>query len=215
MPSQSLARLIFGQDLLGSEELVGFAVRHGLLMPGHDDPEVPEAFLEAGKREPGAFMAILGSSSMVDGSPLTLCTLRARLGMDPEFSEPCFYNQDWYLKEAFANQAELERRWYLLRKKVRDDSRGLAPMVLAERLKGGYHLPSALLCAYAFFAHWFNRGGEMLWESDYVWCSDQDHQGDQIYVGRYSDPSGVNKNGFSVHRHLSIRNSYGMVECSF
>ena len=31
----------------------------------------------------------------------------------------------------------------------------------------------------------------------------------RIYVGRYFDPLGISKNGFSVHRQLRIRNNYG------
>ena len=33
---------------------------------------------------------------------------------------------------------------------------------------------------------------------------------DQIYVGRYIDPIKINKNGFSIHRHLKIKNNYGI-----
>ena len=48
-----------------------------------------------------------------------------------------------------------------------------------------------------------------LWNYDYVWCKDRDNTGDQIYVGRYTDPDGINADGFEIHRHLSIKKSYG------
>ena len=49
----------------------------------------------------------------------------------------------------------------------------------------------------------------MLWRHDFIWCDDSDHNGDRIYTGRYIDPNGINKNGFNIHRHLSIRPCYG------
>lgn len=51
----------------------------------------------------------------------------------------------------------------------------------------------------------------MLWKHDFVWCSDMDHNGDRIYVGKYHDISGVNKNGFSIHRHLALRECYASI----
>ena len=47
--------------------------------------------------------------------------------------------------------------------------------------------------------------------NDYVWCSDVDDKGDQIYVGRYTDASGLNADGFEIHRHLRIKQNYGVV----
>ena len=70
--------------------------------------------------------------------------------------------------------------------------------------------PTAILCAYTFFVYYFLTG-EHLWYHDFVWCSDADHNGDRIYVGKYHDVDGVNKNGFSVHRHLALRNCYAAV----
>jgi len=58
--------------------------------------------------------------------------------------------------------------------------------------------------------YYFHTQGGLLWKSDFIWCSDKDKNGDQIYVGRYRDPLGVNKNGFNIHRHLKIRNYYGL-----
>jgi hypothetical protein len=71
--------------------------------------------------------------------------------------------------------------------------------------------PSAILCVYAFFAYYCSYG-EMLWHNDFVWCLDTDHNGDRIYVGKYHDVDGVNKNGFSIHRHLSLRSCYASVD---
>lgn len=53
--------------------------------------------------------------------------------------------------------------------------------------------------------------GEKLWDNDYIWCSDTYNNGDQIYVGRYTDLSGLNADGFEIHRHLKIKNNYGVI----
>ena len=208
MPNLADARAVFGGDLLGPEEIRDISARSGWTRGSLETPRVPEMILEAGRREPGAYLLLLGPASMNDGSPVTLRALRDWFGMDPAESEPCFYNQDWYLKEAFATEVRVEPDWHLLRKSVVPGSRGLDP----DRVGVGI-LPSAVLCAYAFFSRCLHLGGERLWEHDYVWCSDLDHQGDRIYVGRYTDRAGINKNGFSIHRHLRIRENYGVINC--
>ena len=101
----------------------------------------------------------------------------------------------------------MEDGWFLIRKNVYEDSRAVQP---AELMKE-YAFPSAIRCTYAFFAAWFTAGIR-LWEHDFVWCSDTDHNGDRIYVGKYHDIDGVNKNGFSIHRHLALRPCYGCID---
>ena len=141
-----------------------------------------------------------------EGAPLNILSFRERFGTDPEKSEPCLYNQDWYLKEDFILKS-LEPRWYLLKKDVIEASRAVQPENL---LKADMLFPSAILCVYSFFAYYFAYG-KHLWYHDFVWCSDLDHNGDRIYVGKYHDIDGVNKNGFSIHRHLSLRPCYGSI----
>ena len=51
----------------------------------------------------------------------------------------------------------------------------------------------------------------MFMEKYFIWCNDVDANGDRIYVGRYFDPLGISKNGFSVHRQLRIKNNYGCI----
>jgi hypothetical protein len=212
MPALDLALDLFGGDLLGPDRIAWVAARMGILPPGRELPAIPEACLQAARDAPDTYLLFPGTGLMADGSPLTLKALRARLGCDPAAAEPCFYNQDWYLGEAFAGEASLRCQWYLLRKEVRPGSRGKDPDRDWDPQSGPGRLPSALLCAYAFFAYYLAQEERCLWEHDYVWCSDLDHLGDRIYVGRYRDPSGVNKNGFSVHRHLRIREGYGIVD---
>lgn len=139
---------------------------------------------------------------------ITLNQLREAFGTDPEAGEPCFYNQDWYLKEDFATKTETDGEWHVLAKRVREDWRAKRPEDIENELTANEQLPSAVTAAFVFFAYWHKTGGEMLWAHDFLWCSDRDHNGDRIYVGRYEDPDGVNKNGFNIHRHLALRPAY-------
>jgi len=135
---------------------------------------------------------------------ITLTGLREKFGTDP-VREPCMYNQDWYLKEDFANTPP-DGKWHLLRKEVLEELRAKRP----EDIESSFTeeiFPSAISTALTFFA-WHALTGEVLWKHDFLWCSDRDHNGDRIYVGRYEDPTCVNKNGFNVHRHLSLRPAY-------
>ena len=55
------------------------------------------------------------------------------------------------------------------------------------------------------------KNGFMLFENDYVWTSDKDVNGDIIYVAKYKDLLCVVKNGFEIHRHLSLKNNYSTI----
>lgn len=136
---------------------------------------------------------------------LTIDQFREEFGVDPAH-EPCMYNQDWYLKEDFASKALLDGAWHLIRKEVLSDARAKRPEEIEISLSHE-QFSSAVTYTFTFFAWWLLRK-EILWKHDFLWCSDRDHNGDRIYVGRYEDPAGVNKNGFNIHRHLALRPSY-------
>ena len=152
------------------------------------------------------YLLVLGMPT-INGVDITLRHLRDIFGIDPEQQEPCFYNQDWYLNETFLDR-QLESRWYLLKKEVFEASRAVMPQELLEK---EISFPSAILCAYTFFAYYLYYH-KPLWVHDFIWCSDLDHNGDRIYVGKYHDIDGVNKNGFSIHRHLALRPCYAAVD---
>jgi hypothetical protein len=95
----------------------------------------------------------------------------------------------------------------LIKKEVFDSSRAVMPGDLTQQ---GLNFPPAILCGYTFFAYYYSCN-EYLWWHDFVWCCDTDHNGDRIYVGKYHDIDGVNKNGFSIHRHLALRPCYGSI----
>lgn len=173
-------------------------------------PPVPfsDDLLRKSRRD---FILIFGASKDVGGRKITLCNLRLIFGIDPAKSEPCFYNQDWYLKEKFVSGTVLKDKWYLISKKVMSASRGVEPKIALSRLPKKALFPSAILMAFTFFANYFANKRDILWGHDFIWCSDTDHNGDRIYTGRYIDSSGINKNGFNIHRHLSIRPCYGAI----
>ena len=191
-------------NFIGPDELAFIADKMGILVP-QTYPIIQFSPKELDEKSED-YILILGLTKMKDGLPLTITTLRNYFGVDPKISEPCFYNQDWYVKEDFVN-ITLVQKWYLLRKKVFEKSRAIQPEKL---LKTDINFPSAILCAYTFFAYYFVNM-EYLWSYDYIWCNDMDHSGDRIYVGRYIDIEGINKNGFSIHRHLSLRKCYGAI----
>ena len=168
-------------------------------------PEIPFTEEELKAKE-NDYILVFGTSVFNDGAPVTIRNLKKRFGKDPAISEPCFYNQDWYLNESFLD-TKLENRWYLLKKDVFESSRAELPDKLSKEIS----FPSAVLCAYTFFAYYLYYK-QPLWYHDFVWCCDLDHNGDRIYVGKYHDIDGVNKNGFSVHRHLALRPCYAAVD---
>lgn len=170
-----------------------------------DIPEVPYSSQELMNKKNDYYL-ILGVDTLKDGSKVTIRNLRNIFGIDPKIQEPCFYNQDWYDKEEFID-VPMYREWFFVRKNVYEDSRAVQPETLVEK----YEFPSAIKCVYSFFVVWLCKG-EKLWYHDFVWCSDKDHNGDRIYVGKYHDVDGINKNGFSIHRHLALRSCYGCID---
>jgi len=203
------AKKIMGKNFIGPDELTRVASELHIA-PIKTVPTVPydAKMLKKVSKE---YVLILGVTKMSDGRPLTLNTMRNFFGHDPAISEPCFYNQDWYLKEKFANTTTLKMRWYLLRKQVAKETRGIRPDLLEGKLKKGEKFPTAILTAFTFFAYYFLNNKALLWKYDFIWCSDKDKNGDRIYTGRYEDPKKINKNGFNIHRHLAIRSVYGAV----
>ena len=197
------AKQVMGLNFIGPDELALIADKMGIKVPS-EIPAIPFS-LEELKNKKEDYILILGSSQMGNGEPLTLKSLRDHFGINPDVSEPCFYNQDWYLKEKFIEKP-LESKWFLIRKNVFQESRGKNP----DEFINDYSFPFAILCAYAFFSYYFHTN-EYLWKHDFVWCNDIDTNGDKIYVARYVDPLGLNKNGFSIHRHLRIRENYGLL----
>lgn len=200
--SISIACSVMGNNFIGPKEI---NILFGLMgrSPLNEDV-VPEVNydIETLKQHASEFILVYGA----DG--VDIFDIRNHFGFNPEVSEPCFYNQDWYLSEDFIHR-NMDNKWYLIKKEVLEGTRAIMPMDI---IASGVKFPSAILCVFTFFAYYYAYG-QMLWCHDFVWCEDVDHNGDRIYVGKYHDVDGINKNGFSVHRHLALRPCYASVNC--
>ena len=197
------ARAIMGINFIGKEELssisdMKFAIPKII-------PSIPFSVEEMESKKSN-YILILGIKSFADGKPITIRNLIKIYGKNPDEGEPCFYNQDWYENETFID-IPMKEGWFFIRKMVYEDSRAVLPQDLNKK----YSFPSAISCVYAFFTAWLTLNIK-LWYRDFVWCCDVDHNGDRIYVGKYYDVDGVNKNGFSIHRHLALRSCYGCID---
>jgi hypothetical protein len=196
---------LFGKNFIGKDELKPFFKALGFGDVEIQEEPIQYSDTDLQKVASERYLLIYGVSG-INGQNITLKFLREKLGMNPDESEPCLYNQDWYMKEDFMDLT-LEDRWYLIKKEVFEEFRAVMPSDLTQQ---GCNFPPAILCGYTFFAYFYARN-EFLWWHDFVWCCDTDHNGDRIYVGKYHDIDGVNKNGFSIHRHLALRPCYGSV----
>jgi len=198
------AKEIMGEHFIGPDELRKCAPSLLLDIPT-DIPSIPydeEKLIELKER----YYLILGVSKFADGKDVNCRNLKVIFGKDPDASEPCFYNQDWYDQEEFIDNPMITD-WYLIRKYVFEECRAMMPAELMKTVS----FPKVIMCTYTFFVTWLSWG-EKLWYHDFVWCSDVDHNGDRIYVGKYHDVDGVNKNGFSIHRHLALRPCYSCID---
>lgn len=197
------AREILGVHFIGPEELEKCEPLLSFDIPA-EVPTIPYEEESLSKYRDQYFL-ILGVSKFSNGKDVTCRNLISIFGKDPDVSEPCFYNQDWYDNEGFVD-VPMAEGWFLIRKDVFEDSRAAMPDELLKNLT----FPLAISCTYSFFVVWL-AANVKLWYHDFVWCRDVDHNGDRIYVGKYHDIDGINKNGFSIHRHLALRPCYGAI----
>lgn len=190
-------------NYIGPTQLNELALFSGVI--DYEVAPIPFSEEELQRRKDDYYL-IYGAPRFADGSLVTIRSFLSVFGKNPDDGEPCFYNQDWYEKEDFIDKP-LQEGWFLIRKNVYEDSRAVQPKDLMKL----HSFPSAISCVYAFFVVWLCRDIK-LWYHDFVWCSDTDHNGDRIYVGKYNDVDGKNKNGFSIHRHLELRSCYGCID---
>ena len=204
------AKKIMGKNFIGLEELKSIRGKMGIKIPVEMKSHLPfiefsEEILEKHKND---CILILGIPFFKDGTLLTITKMRSHFGIDPEKSEPCFYNQDWYENESFVNKNSFHMGWYLIKKKVYEEFRGKS--ISEIRFLSQILLPEAVLCCYVFFCSYLINN-ELLWKNDFVWCSDVDANNDSIYVGNYIKSNSINKNGFEIHRYLTIRDNYSTI----
>lgn len=201
MLSITQARSIMGSNFIGPEELN----KTSIFKVDNLDEHIPYSEKELLEKK-NEYILIYKASKFKDGNDVTIRGLIDIFGKNPDIKEPCFYNQDWYEKELFMDRP-LEEGWIFIRREVIEESRAVQPA----KLKENHIFPTAVICTYAFFVCWLCLDIK-LWYHDFIWCDDLDHNGDRIYVGKYHDVDGINKKGFSIHRHLALRRCYGCID---
>ena len=107
------AQQLFGDNFIGIAELAPLFSKMGLDYQGLNIPDI-EYSIETLEKASKDYILILGIPRL-ENTDISILTFRNIFGTDPDLSEPCFYNQDWYLNEEFIN-ITLELRWYLLKK---------------------------------------------------------------------------------------------------
>ena len=200
-----IAKEIFGHNFIGRDELNLISKVFSFDQEKLANSKLPEIDFSKDELRNCAetHFLILGFPFIENYRIISLNLLREIFGINPSISEPCFYYQDWYVKEKFALDQNLEFKWYLIRKAVHEENRGVLPIQFSN-----FH--TALQIIYSFFIVNLVRGITLL-QYDYVWTSDTDSNGDVIYVGKYNDPNGIAKNGFEIHRHLSLKMNYSTI----
>ncbi len=200
------AEQIFGKNFIGPSQLKAIEKSLGVTVPANSSeiPLIPFSIQEL-QMYSETHILLLQVAYTSQMQHINILSLRDFFGTNAKEESPVFYPQDWYINEKFARTL-LSLKWVLLQKELEPQTRGKLPD--SEALSQN-KLPSAITCTYAFFAYYLHTSGGKLWEFDYIWCSDLDASGDRIYVGRYTDPAGLANSGFSIHRHLSIKQNYG------
>ncbi len=196
-------KAIMGDNFIGVDEL--HKINENRLKIPSKIPEIEFCIDELIKKKDD-YLMILGLDEFENGSPVTIRNMIKVFGKNPDIKEPCFYDQDWYEKEHFIDK-QMDNQWFLVKKDVYETSRAVQPDALIKK----YKFPSSIKCCYSFFYTWLCKD-IVLWNHDFVWCCDTEHNGDRIYVGKYHDVDCVNKNGFSIHRHLTLRECYGCID---
>jgi len=206
------AEKIMGINFIGINQLKSIEAKMGIYIPQEvvKNPPTIQYSVDTLKKLQKEYLLILGVPYYKDKSPLTIVKMREHFGIDPDNSEPCFYNQDWYINEEFAKKKSFDLKWYLVKINAFDEFRGLS--FNDSRLKDIVILPQTVVLVYVFFAVFFLQGG-VLWINDYIWTQDTDDFYNQIYIGNYQDYKSTNKNGIEIHRFLTLNQHFGVVNC--
>lgn len=198
-----VVKKLFGKNFIGLDQLSKISSKFNFELP-KIEPKINFDFVSM-NIDYNDYILILGMNNIHGVNKLNIVEIINIFGYEKNNNTPIFYNQDWYLKHNFMYQF-LDYKWYLIKKNVYPDSKALLPDFTPYK-----NLPSAILCTYTFFVYYLVNN-ELLWKSNFIWCNDFDDNGDRIYVGKYKDKTGLNNDGFSIHRHLTIREHYGIID---
>jgi hypothetical protein len=135
--TQIEARELYGKYFIGIDELLKIKEKFPLEIPNEiPEIDIPNDVLLMNRKTHILILCLKNFNN----ANLNILTLREFFGISHKI-EPNFYNQDWYLKEDFANST-LKVEWKLIQKAVIDDTRGVSPEVLRQ----SFSWPSAILC---------------------------------------------------------------------
>ncbi|MBW2963441.1 hypothetical protein KY306_01555 [Candidatus Woesearchaeota archaeon] len=132
---RTTAKQIMGKNFLGPEELKKISQKLGISDPLKKRIPVIPFSVQYLKKISKDYILVLGVSKDNKGKKLTINKMREIFGWNPQKAEPCFYNQDWYLKEKFAKDKILDFKWYLIRKTVDKKTYGTSPESIMKILK--------------------------------------------------------------------------------
>jgi len=181
--SQKRAREIMGRNMFGVEE----AIRHFGVNPGRRElallAEVPWSEEVITVHKDTHILIAVFSLSVLDVRGI------AKKLADPEI---LFYNQDWYDKQAFAEDRG-EIGWQLVRKTPIANSTNKSWNEQQALLKDE-ETPTARIVVQTVVGH-FLATGERLFEKIWVRCSDLDSGGDRVCLGGF-DAQGLSVNNY-------------------
>ncbi len=201
----AFAKKILEKDFIGFDELKKISGHINFDLINIPNLSLDENQIIKAKKENKILLLVY--PFLVNNTKLSIKYFRDKFGVGLGNTEyPTFYNQDWYLKESFFLEEFCKSQWVLIDKNLKSTSRGIVPKSENQPILG-----RAFHYTYTFFIYFLLNNGEILWENDYIWCNDYDHNGDMIYVGRYCDPNSYNNKGYSIHRHLTVSSIYGCV----
>lgn len=173
--SQTRAREIMGKNFFGIEE----AIKHFGVNPSRRQlvslSEVP--FSEE------TLISCKDTHVLVAVLPISIIEIREIA--KKLLNQTLFYNQDWYDKEAFANDKG-ETGWQLIRKEPIDNSTSKNWSEQQALLTNDEETPKAQVVVYTIIGIFLSTG-ERLFENVYVRCIDLDSDGDRVSVGGFDD----------------------------
>ena len=200
--SQARAKEIMGNNFLGLEE--------GMKLFGVQLTRRQLAYMSEVPFSEATLTACKDTHILVAVMPLSIVQIRSYTAAMKllKGQKSYFYKQDWYNRQAFANEVgQLE--WRLVRRTPVDDStvktwqqqQGLLDHKIEET-------PKAQVMVYTIIGHFLNTG-ERLFEKVWVRCSDLDSGGRRVSGGRF------NADGLylyyywdgSVYAHIGVASS--------
>lgn len=171
--SQVQAREIMGKNFFGIEE----AQKHFGVTP----TKAQLGYLAEIPFSEEVLTACKDTHVLVAVVPITILEIRSIAKKQSD--RTLFYSQDWYDKQAFANE-KAKLGWHLIRKTPVENSTAKNWKEQQALLSKDEETPTASVLVYTIIGH-FLATGERLFEKIYVRTSSLDSDGDRVFVGRF------------------------------